>query len=338
MVEKVSVPAWQLNLEERLAEPVTMRLDEIAGADALDLLARQANINIAMSPDVRLSSATVNLNLDSVRIDTILHWICEQIDTRWSLVDGAVYVGVDRSADVLTQPYIVESLLYQPPDIPGVSFSFTLDGNNFQLPTVDNEDLPIEDLIDLMQQVVSPGRWDDDGWGVTIHQNRILVVAADAATHAAVREFIRQQTSAHQAQVRFSLKWLTINDNFLEEIGVDWFNDGDVLVPPTLSGYRDTNNEWGVVAGLVNSLPEVATDVARNNLTTGFRLNFMHLGRQQVNAVFTAIQTKDKGRLVEGTDLTVLNGVRANVFMGRQVSYISDYEATGGGGDGDITA
>ena len=66
---------------------------------------------------------------------------------------------------------------------------------------MENEDLPIEGLIDLMQQVVSPGRWDDEGW-VDIHQNRILVVSADAAARTGVRQFIRQQTSVHQAQVR----------------------------------------------------------------------------------------------------------------------------------------
>jgi type II secretory pathway component GspD/PulD (secretin) len=339
MVETVQVPAWQRNLEERLAQSISLQLDNVPGSEALDLIARQANINMAVSPEIRLADQTVNLRLVSVRVDNVLQWVCEQLDTRWALIDGAVYVGEDRSAEVVTQPYIVESLLYQPPDLPGVTLSnFTVDGGaEFQLPEEENEDIAIEDLIDLMQEVVSPDRWGDEGWGITVAQNRILVVSADVSTHAAVREFLRQQTSVHQAQVRFNLNWLTVTDNYLEEIGVDWQNTGDVLVPPTFGGYRDAQSEWGVVAGILNALPEAAVDAARTNLTTGMRLNVMHLGRQQINAIFTAIQNKQKGRLVEGTELTVLNGSRANVFMGSQISYISDYEATGGGGDGDIS-
>ena len=115
---------------------------------------------------------------------------------------------------------------------------------------------------------------------------------------------------------------------------VGLFNDGDVLQPLT-NGYR-INNEWGVVAGL--QCPARSRDASRTHESVDRpALKRDAPGRQQINAVFTAIQNKEKGRLVEGVDLTVQKHVRANVFMGSQVSYISDYEATGGG-DGDISA
>ena len=69
--------------------------------------------------------------------------------------------------------------------------------------------------------------------------------------HDLVHEFMDSQIRANNQQVFFRLTWLLIRDDFLEEIGVDWANNGraDVLDGPYVGGYRASEARNGASLG-----------------------------------------------------------------------------------------
>ena len=330
LLNEVPVPRWQREIEDRLNNRLSVALVDLPAGEAFDFVAQRLGLNLVVSPDIRLDALPVSLRAVNMRGANVLQWLCDQLETRWQLIDEAVYIGSDRVAELVTHAYNMDEVLYQPPNLIGPELgTFQSDsGASFNFDQSEEiDDLAIEDVVDLIQEVVQPTVWDLDGYGIGIHQ-RLLFVTADYETHAQVREFIRQQANVSNAQVALDLRWLDIGDDFLEEIGVNW-GGGDVLQPPTTPGYRDVQPEWSVVGSLLNALPGAATNALATGVNGGLQLQWAHIGRLRLNAILQAIETKQKGRVLEAVQLTVLNGRRGNAFLGNQISYISGNEASG---------
>lgn len=333
---ETALPEWHRRIQQRLAQRLTFRFEDTNFAEALDYLAAQGGFNLIVDPQVLAQGdRTITLIAEGMRIDSALSWLCRMAGTGWSISRQAVYVGPDPENEQVRANYDVAHLVFQAIDQPGRTLSFSSGGGTgtgfdlFGAAAEAPAALAPEDFVDLLQSAVSPKSWTEEGNAIEI-RGSTLFVTAPPSVHELVREFVRSESAVSRVVVHVDARWLTINDGFLEEIGVDWGRADSLLRPvgatTTSPGYFHSPGGHTALQGdLINRLP--ATAVQPNPLIdgTGLYLSFLRIGATQVSAMLHALERKKQGRILARPSLATLNGVRGNVFVGDQVAYIGDY-------------
>ncbi len=343
------LPPWQTRLLERLAERVGIAVDQVDAVDVLNALAHQNSINLVIDPSLLTGARkTVTLRASAMTLQSILSWICRQIDSSWTLTKGAVYVGGQEEREPVLAVYDIGDVVFQvvdqarPPPM-GLASGYGGAGrggaaNANQIPTaMGGEATPVvgpEDLVDHLQKAVSPETWAMPEYGITI-RGTMLIVTAPPHVHLLIREFIRSMSHANRRMVRVDARWLRIDDGYLEEIGVEW-GSGPQLRPIGVAdlGYHRATGEFDHSGSLLNRLPGVA--VAPNPATfgTGLTLNSTMVAATQLSAILTAVERASAATVLVEPNVVTISGVRATTRIGNELSYISDYEVGTGGGNG----
>jgi general secretion pathway protein D len=81
------------------------------------------------------------------------------------------------------------------------------------------------ELINLIQQTITPDAWDIGGGTSTMlefRQNLSLVVSAPQETHEAIADLLKSLRSLGDLQVTIEVKFIQLQDTFFEQIGVDF--------------------------------------------------------------------------------------------------------------------
>jgi general secretion pathway protein D len=94
-----------------------------------------------------------------------------------------------------------------------------------------------DSLIELITTTVSPTTWDEVGGPGAIHEfatNLSLVISQTQDVHEQIVDLLEQLRRLQDLQVTIEVRFITLNDNFFERIGVDFdFNiDDNVTVNP----------------------------------------------------------------------------------------------------------
>jgi len=119
----------------------------------------------------------------------------------------------------------------------------------------DDREEQIDNLKELIQKLVEPGTWEEEGGGnigsLDVWNDR-LIVRHTRRAHRQLRELFRQLREARDLQVAVEARFITLTNNFLEEIGVDLdviLNQGNAgldqaIVPSTggTGGYQQAVN------------------------------------------------------------------------------------------------
>jgi len=138
-----------------------------------------------------------------------------------------------------------------------------------------------DSLIDLIETTVSPNSWDSVGGPGSISPfptNLSLVISQTQEVHEQISDLLEQLRRMQDLQVTVEVRFITLNDNFFERIGVDFDFDiddkidgrhgvrfGQIVQPGDPTGdadeqldvrdLRDRDNGKGVTVGL--SAPNV---------------------------------------------------------------------------------
>jgi len=335
--ESTAYEPWHEDLLNRLAGRVTVDFDNLAVEEALAFLAKVGSFNLVVDPAVFAAGGkVVTLRATDMRIDTVLIWLGRLTGSTWIMSKGAVYFGGDQTEEPVLGVYDLAHLVSAPYDQSGWNVAFNSSsgagGTGGGLNIFEQDDAPVdriapEDVVDLIRNAVSPGKWDTPEQTLEIRSN-VLYVTASRSTHQLLQEFLRSQAYARSLVVHVTCRWLTINDTYLEQIGVDWGSAQSLLnvnggVP---QGYADNNANavWG--GNVLNVLPATGVNAAANLATTGLNLSMLRLGEPQWSAILKAVEQKNQGRILASPEVTTLNGVRGNAFFGQQHAYIADYE------------
>ena len=338
-------PEWKSALRDSLRGRTSLDVEGQNGIDVLTALAASAHLNLVIDPElVAGQERTVTLHAPNISVENALVWICQVMETRWSMTRGAIWVGSDQGEEPTLSVYDIATLIYHGLDQPGRSLAlgggagagggaggaignaaFTADTEQVVPPTP-------EEVVDLIKASVTPDAWNDERHGITI-RGTTLYITAPADSHRLLREFIRAQEANANLMVKVDTRWLTIADSYLEEIGVDW-NVGSLLAfPGFASGISRQNANSTFVGSTNNVLPGVAVSSTQPMRSTGLNLQIGMIGPTQISAVLYAAERNLRSRILGSPSVTTLNGVRANVFVGNQSAYISDYEISSGNFD-----
>lgn len=82
-----------------------------------------------------------------------------------------------------------------------------------------------ETLIDLITSTIAPTTWDDVGGPGTVQQfqgNLSLVISQTQEVHEEIADLLEQLRRLQDLQVTIEVRFITLNDNFFERIGVNF--------------------------------------------------------------------------------------------------------------------
>jgi hypothetical protein len=328
-------PAWMEQINDRLAERTTVSFDATPVADALDLVARLAGINIVTAPEILAAAdRTITLRANGMRLDSVLSWICDQAGTRWSLANGGIFVGEQADSQRQTAIHDIGELLVGTGDFPGPQIAMN-GGDDRGFSTTTEEGTPpptADDVADLIKRSVSPRTWDDSGNGIIVRSNALFVTAPDHVQRL-VREFLRAQSAQHSLSIRLENRWLELTDSYIEEIGVQWTSGTGTLIDPnnpSSSGLVRKTNGWSIDGSTGNILPSTAMAISPALPGTGLTLQSAIIGSTGLSAVLQTVEQNSQNHILQSPEILYLNDQQTHTFFSRQIAYITDYEASEG--------
>ncbi len=342
---RVELSKWKRDLLDRLGTRETIMFDGVASVEALEMVARRAGIQLIIDNSVRANDVPVSLNARDMRVDNIISWVTRMAGTKWRIYKQAVYVGDNPAEEPTLRIYDVSQLIYNPPVFEGPDMSGidvggdtgnVLGGGLFEGAVEDNALAP-EDLVDLIRDTIAPEEWDrpEVDYGITVFQGSRLVVSASPFIHTLIHDFLRSRGQSFRSMVEVKAHWLRVRDDFFEEIGIQWRN-ANMVTAPNLGPSQGAYRQWGMAAAasqVINRLPGTAAEISPALAGQGLAVQLAYMGATELSAILTAIERKNRARLLEGIHLTTLSGVRANAMSATQIAFLAGYEVGTGGAD-----
>jgi len=223
------VSAWEDKLREQLKQRVSFSFDDQSLPDVMKFLSDTTGVGIVMDPQAVIGNNSLTLELDGVRFESALHQICRLADVKWSMADTMIYIS---DTAVLDEPEITT---YDVSDLLTPNNFNTLKDLNVSV-TYDErfhenaaQDIRGRELVDFITRAVAPGTWDTSGErergrgrnSIQYRQGR-LVISGPPEIQKQVARLLGNFRKARTVQVMISTRFIDIEQNYLEEIGVDW--------------------------------------------------------------------------------------------------------------------
>lgn len=153
--------------------------------EALDFLSTLGGVNVVLDRRKVEEGKTITLKLTNVTLSTAIKLITEQVELKWIVRDGVVYISDEEGTrrEPVTIVYDVADLLAMPPNFQGPNIelqsitggrgSSSTGGNTGFTPFEEEDDPEAEDhktreellqeLVDLIRSVIEPGSWEETG-------------------------------------------------------------------------------------------------------------------------------------------------------------------------------
>ena len=198
----------------------------------------------------------------------------------------------------------------------------------------------IDEIKKLIQDTVAPDSWRDAGGTIGAIQELSgqLIVTQTPENMRKLQDLLEQLRETRAIQVTVEARFLTVQRNYLEDIGFD--------LDVTLNNRdRDQNSSWSAIpinqssaiftANPTTGLPGSIRNVNNADVSGGpgglglssLGLQGTYLDNFTVQFLLRATQAAQSSTLVTAPRLTLFNGQRAYVLVSRQTAYVSDLEA-----------
>jgi type II secretory pathway component GspD/PulD (secretin)/tetratricopeptide (TPR) repeat protein len=214
---------------------VTLEFQEQPLREVVEFLRQFTNLNFVFEADVD-QAAVVTLKVQNLPLQSALNLILGGRELAYSLEDGVIKIVPKAKllAKIKLELYDVQDLTAQIRDFPGPNISLIPDGGAaIQAEEAGKEIIPSQALIDLIKANIAKETWDSPGMSLD-YNNGLLIVRNTPAVHKQVQQFLNDVRSSTGLLVTVETRFLRVQDNFLEEIGVD-FRDLDLATAPLMS-------------------------------------------------------------------------------------------------------
>jgi general secretion pathway protein D len=194
-----------------------------------------------------------------------------------------------------------------------------------------------DSLIELITTTVKPQTWDEVGGPGSIQEfqnNLSLVISQTQDVHEEIVDLLEQLRRNQDLQVTIEVRFITLNDNFFERIGVDFQFNITNEVPNNPRSLTPINKKEIVglepPAGGIASFPNYTTDLnfgipfrqsSFNLATPQFgqpvevaRFGFAILSDLEAFLLVNAAQGDRRSNVLQAPKVTLFNGQQASVF------------------------
>ncbi len=349
-------------LDQRTIEPKFLGpdgngspLDEVAS-----FLQQVTGVNFLISPKVREEldeeQRTIKLDLKTRSVRKVLDLISETHESlRWKIEDGVVkFVTKDelKGGQVL-RTYGVQDLIRPIPDFPGREMNVSPSGGT-QLAEEEKAEREANvitgDALDtLIRNNVSPGSWEADPQNSLRISNGTMVVHQTPEVHAQIEKLLRDLREATGILVDIQARFLSVEDNFLEDIGVDFrglgqpglgsndfFNDfgnastqqdlGQEIGQGTDSGaFYDKSSNQQMRARVEELYDTALGDEKVLTGSGGLSFQWTYLNDIQLEMILRAVSKSERVELVTSPRISVHNTARGNLSVVNHVAYVQDF-------------
>ncbi|MCA9320505.1 MAG: hypothetical protein KDB53_07210, partial [Planctomycetes bacterium] len=217
-------------------------------SEAIAELRSQANVNIVASPEARVAgedTAELGLEFKQQTAGNALAAVCGRCGVAYTIENGLVRVQTKEEAarGKVVEFYNVRDLVNGIRSFPGVQLNLNASGVGGEEDFFDEDEteptrtLEMESLIDVIKSTVDPA-WDEDG-GNRIDpkaETGVLIVRQTPSKHRLIRKILSDLRQSTGIQVSIESRFITVENNCLQEVGVDPRGLGDDTAGVGVSG------------------------------------------------------------------------------------------------------
>ncbi|MGB1397852.1 MAG: type II secretion system protein GspD, partial [Planctomycetota bacterium] len=346
---RLKVRVASVEFEDEPFEQVIQFLRELSGINFV--LTKEASDALEGGDGtVRLAEVT------DLPLENVLNLVLQGNDPPFTYVirSGAVLIGPSDSVrnDVFLEFYEVSDITKDKPDFraPRLALESSQDGDEggagglFDIGgEEDSQETTLDSdiLVELVVNALFGDEGEPDGESVKIQSGR-LVANTTLANHRKLVQLLKALRKSTGVMVTVESRFIDLQDNFLESIGVDYgnpfnsnlpnpINDIDGAGTQIASGFEivDAQGEIDVRAAVYNafSLP-LGSSVSPFNLsdTGGFALQYNVLDSYALEAILEANQKIQRTKKLDAPRVTAFNTQISHSLVVDQSAYIEDAE------------
>lgn len=308
-----------------------------------------------------------------VKLRQALELICLQLSLSWRVENGTVIIDeedAEAGSNVARRVFNVADLLVTlrtfRGDEPRLAGDFEGEGRfGAEEDQEDADALTVEDLAEIIEEAIDVDSWGDDGHGITYRQQD-LIVRNNPDNIESVAQLLTDLRRSQGITVSIEARFITIRDDFLEDIGVDFRGiGGSPQIPPpgippvpaalddiqfgnstNPAGPGGSGNDAGFFfqdippsgnvrydqRARIENLFDQALGGQRGgvglNASGGMSFQLAFVDNPEINAIIRAVRKEERATLLTAPRLTVHNTQRAHVSLMNEVAYIRDFDTT----------
>ncbi|MBJ01563.1 MAG: hypothetical protein CMK00_01690 [Planctomycetes bacterium] len=315
-------------------------------------------ISTRVTEDLDEEETSISLKLPERSVKNVLDIISETSESlRWKIEDGIVkfVTSEELLGGQVLRFYDVRDIIHPVPDFPGREINISPSGGLAE-PDEDIEEreanVVTSDLLEgLIRNNISPESWElDEANNVQITETGALVVNQTPEVHEHIDQLLADLREATGIMVDVQARFLKVEDNFLEDIGIDFrglgqpglgsnasFNDfGDSSTQSELGDEIGQGTDLGAffddgLDGDVRTRVEHLYDMSLgdDNVLTGsggLSFQWTYLNDLQLQLVMRAVSKSERIELVTAPHILVFNTARSSMSVLNQVTYVQDFD------------
>jgi type II secretory pathway component GspD/PulD (secretin) len=368
----------ETNIEDPVGDAIKASLDQTmitpnfdnALEEIVPNLSAFANVNFvvtrAVQDDIDEDLKTIRMSFKNpLPISRVLKIMEDMMggEVKFVVRNGSVYVVTAEEANTesVTRQYEVRDIVNSVKDFPLEEFNLSPSGgiepSEEELPETEATVLTADDLMTTIQESIEPDSWDGEMHTINI-ENGTLIVHHRPEVQEEVARMLGDLREPANIMVNIKVRFLLVEDSFLEDVGVDMrglgddstagiigsgtdavfddFGDATTYGSPGAPGLLGTGQDSGLLFG--ESDDNVLIQARTENLydrqlgdenfqgSGGFAMQYAWLDDTEMQMILRAVKKSKRSQLVTEPQLMVYNTARANLVVANQVSYISDFD------------
>ncbi len=326
---------------------------------ALDSSVKELDEDATTLTNFKLPPRSVAQALDIIGVKT---------GVRWKIEHGIVHLVTEEKAvgRMYLQPYEVRDIVEGVPDRPGIDLKLSVPGEEEAFEEEEEDAKPaVVDagtLVDLIRASIAPESWDAGSANIT-EQRGVLLVRQTKEVHAKIKQLLTELRGAVGIQVDVETRFIKVEDQFLEDIGVDFrglgndssegspgrglgarqntgfddfgrreninpANPGEIGTGTEPGFFYDDGGDGDVMARTEHLFDTTLGGRNEDGLRGGggLSLQYVYLDDAELETILRAVSKQDRSEEIAAPRLLIYNNTRANMQVLRQTSFIRDYE------------
>ena len=228
-----SEDGWKQEIRRKLSKPVAFDFAGTPLDEVIKTLNSFTKVNIILDPKLKLKDihkSLISLKVDNMELETALKWILNSVDLKYVLQNESVFITdtVDLSSTNELVVYDIRDMTAAIQDHPGPRIDLgaaTAQGavDPFNNRQAGASSIQGADLAQLIKDKLLPSEFGDPLTGAQIEEQAgKLLVVARPEVHDKIRALLRDFRAIQTIQVLTQVRFIDVNDGFLESIGVSF--------------------------------------------------------------------------------------------------------------------
>jgi tetratricopeptide (TPR) repeat protein len=338
-------------IQARLLQRVSVSFRKEPFLDAIEQIRSMSDVNILIDPTVVPTLQPVTVSIHNMELRSVLYWMLRFQGLDYRIRRGAIFVSNAAGlADApVTVVHDVTDLVLAARDfhasessggivLSPVEAQKRLYGLERMGINVDRYDKATRERDEqghewarFVTRTIAAGTWTregDDAVGrvganTIAYRNGKLVVTHTPEVQDQIRDLLSSFRKARAIQVAILSRFIEVNEDFLQDIGIDWSDGGGG------TGFSKSFAKWNV-SGNIENQHEVPLSVLGHQLSTGFTSTVTgFLSGWQVQALITAVRKEKRGNVLTAPRVTCFNTQRAFLTVNERRNFVRSYDSDG---------